>query len=269
MPRSNVGPCGEPREASDAPQVFTHEAMATTYTLSLVEADAAYARQAAGAAFEELDLLERRLSRFIESSDISRVNRLAAGRSTVVALETYECLEIALEMNRRTSGAFDVTYASAGRGPNERLVLDAADRTVLAACEGVVVDLGGIGKGFALDRMAALLREWDISTALLWSSTSTVLAFGPRSWPVEFGAADDRRRVELREGAFSGSGTAVRGLHIIDPRTGRPARRRTRAWATAPTAAMADALSTALIVMSEEEVDRYCRQQGVVSDETP
>ena len=70
-------------------QTFVHSAMSTTFTVRLIEADPVYARQAAAAAFEELDLLDGTLSRYVEESDVSRINGLAPGQSTVVALETF------------------------------------------------------------------------------------------------------------------------------------------------------------------------------------
>lgn len=229
-----------------------HEAMATTFSVEVVHADARYARQAVGAAFAELDMLESQLSRFVEGSDVWRINRLRRGEAAVVALDTFCCLDAAVEVQRRTGGAFDVTYASArGSNPNERLRLAAAGCRVGVLAEGVRIDLGGIGKGFALDRMAAVLTEWDVTAARLMASTSTILALdappGEPGWAVVFGPAGQRRRVTLRSEALSTSGTGVKGLHVTDPRTGRPAAG-TRAWARAATAAEADALSTALMV---------------------
>jgi thiamine biosynthesis lipoprotein len=241
---------------------FAGEAMATTFRILVVEDDPVYARQAAAAAFEELALLERLLSRYVQSSDVSRINRLSAGQSTVVAAETFDCLHAAQRARRMTSGAFDVSYGSERAGRAEAFRLERDRRTVEILDRGVRIDLGGIGKGFALDRMAGLLHEWDISAAMLWASTSTVAAFGKpqaeQDWTVDFGPPGDRRRRTLRGAAFSGSGTAIQGGHIVDPRTGRPLQNGRRAWAAAPTAAIADALSTAFLVMPREEVRGCC-----------
>lgn len=244
-------------------QTLRHEAMATTFTIVIAQAEPAYARQAAAAAFAELDRIEGCLSRFVQSSDVFRINRLAPGQTTVVQLDTFECLRISLELQQATRGAFDVTFASAGPLTTEpRLVLSAEHHTVGVLADGVRVDLGGIGKGFALDRMAALLADWDIEHALLAASSSTVLALGPPpgecGWPASVGPDHERRHLKLVRRALSGSGTAVQGPHIIDPRTGQPASEWTRAWAGAPTAALADALSTALMVMSESEIRACC-----------
>ena len=240
-----------------------HEAMATTFKLTVARADPVYARQACAEAFAELDRIEGRLSRYVQSSDISRINRLGQGLSTVVQLDAFECLRLALDVQRETRGAFDVAYGSTGPLPGcPRFDLNEQDHTVRVLADGVRLDLGGIGKGFALDRMAALLADWEIDSALLAASTSTLLALNPPSgqsgWPITFGPEHDLQRLVLCNRALSGSGTAVKGSHIIDPRTGRPVEDRAGAWAGAPCAAAADALSTAFLVMTEGEIRDYC-----------
>jgi thiamine biosynthesis lipoprotein len=240
-----------------------HEAMATTFSIRVAHEDPRYARQAVAAAFAELDALESQLSRFVEGSDVWRINRLARGEFAVVAPDTFRCLSTALEVHARTGGAFDVTYASAPTSkPANRLAMRPAGCGVRVLTDGVAVDLGGIGKGYALDVMAAVLRQWDVTAALLTASTSTILALDPPAgepdWNVTFGPDRDPRRLLLSHAAFSGSGIGVKGTHIIDPRTHEPAGRRTQAWALSATAAQADALSTAFMVMNAAEVRRYC-----------
>lgn len=242
---------------------LVHDAMATTFKATLVHGDSVYARQAAAAAWVELDLLESLLSRFVQSSDISRINGLERGQATVVQLDTFDCLRIALELHRETGGTFDVAYGSHGpRSERPRFELDKSRHTVRVLADGVRLDLGAIGKGFALDRMAAILADWGVDASLLAASTSTVLATGSPvggdGWPIAFGSEETPQRIRLKGRAFSGSGTGVRGSHIIDPRTGRPATGPFRAWTLAPSAAVADALSTAFMVMSETEVREYC-----------
>ena len=122
----------------------------------------------------------------------------------------------------------------------------------------------GIGKGFALDCLAALLLDWDISQFLLRASVSTYLAgmppSGEQGWLVRFGPTEDRRQLRLRCAALSGSGTAVKGKHIMDPSSGRPATRFQMAWAGASSAAKADAISTALMVMDDAAIGSFCER---------
>jgi len=254
---------------------FSREAMAAIFQITLVERDPVYARQAAAAALAELEQVENRLSRFVETSDVFRINRLAGGQTTTVHLDTLECLQIALAVQKATDGAFDVAYASAAR-PDHGPIIDAPiieliepGCTVRVLADGVRLDLGAIGKGFALDRMATLLRQWDIASALLCASTSTVLALDPppgeSGWPIHVGGDQSPRRLCLAHQAISASGVAVRGAHIVDPRTGRPAEGKFRVWAVAPTATEADALSTAFMVMTDSEAGNLCRRHPQIS----
>jgi thiamine biosynthesis lipoprotein len=244
--------------------------MAAMFQVTIAEPDPIYARQAAAAALAELEQIENRLSRFVETSDIFRINRLTAGQATTVHPETFECLRIALAVQTATGGAFDVAYASTAKsadGPPIELIEPGCVVRVLA--DGPQLDLGAIGKGFALDRMATLLAEWEIGAALLSASTSSVLALDPppgeQGWAIHVGSDTAPQRFWLAHQAIGASGTAVRGAHIIDPRTGRPAEGKFRTWAMAPTAAEADALSTAFMVMADHEVDDYCRRHPGIS----
>lgn len=235
------------------------EAMATEFDITIAGRPERAARQAAEAALAELPLLEQELSHFIENSDVSRISRLPSGGSTVVSPETFECLRIALEMQRRTGGAFDVTYRSKAGGMGaERIRLDASKISVHVLFDGVQVDLGGIGKGFALDHMARILGDWGVENALLRASHSTILATGPPpgeiGWPMAFGPKSQRIEFPLVNRALGASGTAIKGEHIVDPSTGRPAAGRFRSWSLAPTGAEADALSTAFMVMTPQAI---------------
>ncbi len=263
---STDGYNGSMSRSSPPQHTFRHDAMATTFKIAVAGHDRRYARQAAQAAFEELDRIEGRLSRYVENSDISRVGHLNAGQISVVHPDTFDCLQIALEVERVTDGAFDVAYALRNRsdsGPSFRL--DVEKHAVEVLTNGILLDLGGIGKGFALDRIAGLLRDWEIESVLLAASTSTLLARKPppgvQGWPVSIGPPHDTHHLRISNHAVSGSGTAARGHHIIVPKTGQPAKGRIRVWAIAPTAAMADALSTAFMVMSAEQIRRCCRRQ--------
>ena len=268
---------------------FSHEAMAAQFHVTLVHHDAAYSRQAAHTAFEELDRLERELSRFIENSDIARLNRLAVGEELPLGPDTFECLWRARQISQWTGGAFDVSVgplyacwlnedrtlrqpspqeiaAAARRTGMDKLILDRRWRTARVTVEGMRFDLGAIGKGYAVDRMAAVLAEWRIDRVLVHGGGSSLLACrGPvsgKGWPVSFSDPRDRTRrlarVELTRRAAGGSGLE-QGRHIIDPRSGRhhPVDGTLAAWSLAPDATTADALSTAFMVMEDAEIERF------------
>jgi len=263
---------------------FAHQAMNTEFEIFCVHDDAGYAQQAAWAAFDLLDRLENELSRFIPNSDISRINHLAAGESVRVSRWTMECLELARQAYQETGGAFDI---SLGTGL-ERLQFSPADllvgQPILAAASlssgsgrlkaslqaGLPappsLDLGGIGKGYAVDRMAEVLDEWDIRQALIHGGHSSVLALDAPpyldGWPLTMG----ERTVAARRRAFSASGIRTQGDHIVDPRTGRPATNRVSAWVSleldgSPSpSAVAEAYSTAFMILPASEIDAICRR---------
>ncbi len=267
-----------PRELRDVRR-FSHEAMHTVFEVHAVHADAQYAAQAAQAAFDLIDRLERELSRFLTNSDIARVNGLAAGQRTRVSPSTLECLVIARHMFDLTGGAFDI---SIGTGLPS-LEFDAGDLTVKATRDGVRVDLGGIGKGYAVDRMAELLEEWGLHVSLVHGGFSSILALEPPDgspgWPLTLSDPTHPSRVlerlSVRQTALSASGVRKKD-HIVDPRTGEPVRGRLGAWASvrrpdaaraAPrkedrprvaAATVADALTTALMLMEVGEIESLC-----------
>jgi len=267
---------------------FSHEAMATTFEIIVVHEDERYARQAATAAFNEVDRLEGELSRFIENSDVSRINNLPARQPLRLGLDAFECLQLSARLYAETNGAFDITVGSllkcwrnedgTPRTPSAReldlarlhtgadlLQLDEAQHTVQLLASPVQIDLGGIGKGYAVDRVAELLREWSLDTALISGGYSSVLALdappGTEGWPVTLTHPANRKQILarpcLRAGALSGSGLE-KGRHIIDPRTIQPVEGKRAAWSSAPDAATADALSTAFMIMSPDEIKDYC-----------
>ena len=275
---------------------FAHEAMATTFEIFVADREEAYAGQAARAAFDEVDRLERLFSRFDPSSEISRIGRLEPGGSLLVGIETAEVLGLAAFVQSETNGAFDINYLGERRpdgrrtrsGPRPVAALLAVgtdghgfEVTRLrpkgrASAPGIELDLGAVGKGYALDAALSVLRDWDVGNVLLHAGTSTALAAGSgpagdgrgRGWPVGAGSTAGTTsgpgRVILRNRALSGSGTEVKGAHIIDPRTGRPAAGHAAAWASHPSAAASDALSTAFMVMSTAEVAAFCGRHPVV-----
>jgi thiamine biosynthesis lipoprotein len=267
---------------------FAHQAMATTFEIVVQHEDKLYAQQAARAAFDELDRIEGELSRYLENSDVARINALAAGRPLPLGLDTFACLQLSQKVHRRTKGAFDVTvgflldcWLDADKQPRtpsaeelrfarahtgmSLLRLDESRFTVELFSSPVRVDLGGIGKGYGVDQMAALLREWDVDRALIHGGFSSVLALDApddmEGWPITLSDPSDRTRtlarLQLQRTAVSGSGLE-KGRHIIDPRLARPIAGKVAAWSVTPDAATGDALSTAFMVMTPDEVEEYC-----------
>jgi len=157
----------------------------------------------------------------------------------------------------------------------QHISLDHERRSVRFDREGVEINLGSIGKGYALDRATELLRDgWRISSTLLDGGTSSILALGSplddaHGWEVGLKHPWEPRRLarlRLRDRALATSGARHQHFnyndrklgHVLDPRTGRPAEGIALAAALAPTAAEADALATAFFVLGIEEARQYC-----------
>ena len=269
---------------------FSHEAMATVYELYIVDEDEDYARAGAQAAFAEVDRLELEMSRFLSNSDISRLNAAEVGETVDLGLDTFECLRRAREMHEKTGGAFDISVGALYacwldedrrlRQPSEdeieqaheltgmkHLEIDDEDFCAKVLTKGVQFDLGGIGKGFAAEKVAELLSEWSLEQSLVLAGASSVLCVGVpegmSGWPMKLRNPGKRTEVfarfDLKVGAVSGSGRQ-KGQHIIDPRSKEagPVEGRLAAWSIAPDAIAADASSTAFMMLSDEEISDYC-----------
>ena len=226
----------DPRELADVRR-FSHEAMNTVFEVCAAHADAEYAAQAAQAAFVLVDRLEGELSRFRHNSDISRLNHLTIGESARVGEAALECLLIARHLYDLTDGAFDVAI---GTGLSS-LEIDAEAFLIRATAGGVRVDLGGIGKGYAVDLMAELLEDWGLDRAFVHAGFSSALALEPPAgcdgWPLTLSDPGEPTRVlarlSMRQTALSASGVR-KGDHILDPRTRAPVRGRLAAWVAVP-----------------------------------
>lgn len=250
---------------------------------------------AAHDALREADRLDAAWSLYRETSELSAVNRDAANGPTRIGDELFALLERASDLWRRTGGAFDVTttplsrcwgfVTREGRVPTpaeielararvgmDRLTLDAAARTVRFGAPGLEINLAAIGKGAAVDAIAAGLAGRGVRHALVSAAGSSVRAVGGRDGgfviDVTSPLVDRPRlaRLRLRRGALGTSGIGLQHVlqdgrrygHVIDPRTGWPATGVLSASVVAPDAATADALSTAMLIGSAALADAYC-----------
>lgn len=266
---------------------FAHQAMATLFEIICVHEDKNYAEQAARTAFDLIDQLESELTCHRSSSDISRINRLKRGEDTAVGMWAMECLLLARHFHAETGGAFDISLGSG----LEAIEMIAAESRVRVHGEDVTLDLGGIGKGYAIDRAAELLKEWGIDRAIVHGGYSSVLVLDAppdrEGWPLTIslpGSAAVLARIQAKHQAWSASGIRKKD-HIVDPRTGSPVRNRVAAWASgsmqslgaagrtadagtfetgeSPSAA-AEAFSTAFMIMPLEKVASCCqRHKGI------
>jgi thiamine biosynthesis lipoprotein len=237
--------------------VFNHSAMATQFQVRIADEDKDYASQAAQAAFTLTDALESKLSRFRANSEISEIAQLAVGETLRLTEPVFACLTLAKKMESVTQEAFSITAAALKTQP-VKPAWTLENFSIRCAGGRLEFDLGAIGKGFALDRMAEVLREWNCPAFMLVAGGSSILAgdapADAAGWSCGLGDDHAPQRYWLKNGSLSGSGLAVKGKHILDPRTGQPAARQNRAWALCDTAAESDALSTACMVLAEPEI---------------
>lgn len=256
---------------------FTHEAMHTTFTLRLIGEDPELLTGMARECLELLDNLETKLSRFIDGSDVYRINRLQAGETLYLSEACHQCLLLAMQAYVQTGGLFDITLGtriehrkSKVSGPLPPLLGKFVIHPDVAAitCEapGREIDLGGMAKGFALDQMGALLLDWEVGGALLAAGASSLLAIGPQSWPVELAGELETRQLVLTNKALSASGTDMQGNHIIHPcgdESGETYLSH-RVWSVAHTATLAEVWSTALMLLRPDEVTRSISQEDAI-----
>ena len=267
-----------PNAAVRLPLRLAVQAMATRFELVLGGDDPVRLRAVGEAAMQEIQDCEAAISPFARSSQIARVNQLAHARPVRVDALTMELLQHCRELHASSGGAFDITvgpllralgFRGAPRGDDraiaaarsavgmQHLELDVEASTVQFLRPGMALDLGAIGKGFALDLAAAVLCEHGVQAALLHGGTSTVLALGPPpglpAWRIAIGPWEAPPIANLVDGALSvsaGHGRQVDGVgHVLDPMRGTPVDDDCAAAAVlASSATVADGWSTALLV---------------------
>ncbi|HEV2696109.1 MAG TPA: FAD:protein FMN transferase [Verrucomicrobiae bacterium] len=259
-----TGGGGIPGATMSGIHTFNHSAMATQFQVRIADEDKTYAAQAAQAAFTLTDELESKLSRFRANSEISEIAQLGAGETLRLTGHVFTCLDVAGRMEAITQGAFSIAAAALKTQPAKPL-WTLENFSIRCDSGKLEFDLGAIGKGFALDRMAELLREWSCPAFLLVAGGSSILAgaapAGTIGWSCGLGDDNASQRYWLKNCSLSGSGLAVKGNHILDPRTGKAASRQHRAWALCDTATESDALSTACMVLNETEITHILADQ--------
>ncbi len=279
----------------------TRRAMATTFEIALPYGTP-NALEAARDALDLIDELEDQLTVYRDTSEVSQLNETAAERPVAVERRLFDLLQFAAVLTNETAGAFDICtgaltkawgfYRREGRVPSageradamakcgsRHMILDAVERSAKFRVAGLEINLGAIGKGYALDRTAELLRDkWQIESALLNVGGSSVYALGhppgdPRGWPVAVRHPWEPTRtlgtVRLIDRGFGTSAATVQHFvyndrtlgHLLDPRTGWPAEGAASATAAAPTATEADAMSTAFFVLGADAAEAFARSR--------
>lgn len=271
-------------------------AMATRFELVIQGEDAVFLRAAGEEALSEIKRLDQRLSFYNPTSEISHINGNASNKPVQISPELHSLLKTASDLYQQTDRAFDITMGPLmqcwgfvrGRGtwPEEseriealqktgmdELLLDDKERTVAFKKDGMAIDLGAIGKGFAIEEAANSLRECGVTSALLHGGTSTMIAIGTPSpnedgWGIGVVDPLDEKNVltstTICDEAFSVSAPHGKAFkkddelwgHVIDPRSGYPVQGATISAVIHSSATVCDAISTALLAMNRTEVDQ-------------
>jgi len=279
--------------------------MATRFELVLYGPNPAQLRAAGEEAIAEIERLEDQLSLYRPTSEIACVNARAASEPVRVSPAVFQLLQHASQLHRESDGAFDISIGpllqcwgfmgGRGRLPTSEEVTQAREKvgmdhvtldedalTVKFSRQGMMLDLGAIGKGYAIESASEILREAGVTSALLHGGTSTAYALGhppeEDSWKVAVEQPPDFVRlpetrlpaVSLRDEAMSVSAVwgkafqAEGGLqgHVLDPRTGRPAQNALMAAVALPSATETDAFSTALLTLGREGKEKMTRARS-------
>ncbi len=286
----------KPMRAAITRYEATHQAMGTEFTLVAYGDDPQYLTAVGNEVFEEIDRLEGQMSIYKPKSELSVINRTAASRSVCVEPKLFELLGNAADHSQSTGGAFDVTagplmkawgfFRGKGRVPaNSEIAqvlrrvgyrhvhLNRAERTIRFDREGLELDLGAIGKGYAVDRAVDILRRYGVTRALVSSGTSSLYALGAPpgacGWSISLRNPYDSEKaanvIYLRNCSLSTSGDyekffkvgAKMYAHILNPSTGKPVENMLAVIVLAVSACDADALSTAFYVMGVERSREY------------
>lgn len=273
--------------------------MACVYAIEAYGPNAAALSRIVDAAFDEVDRIDQLMSHYKADSAVSRVNREAGRRPVAVEPELFDFIVDAMRYNRDSDGAFDITvgplmkawgfFRGEGRVPrNEELeaarrrvggahvILNPLERTIGFDDPGVELDLGGIAKGYAVDRVVRLLRQRQIAAALISAGGSTIYGIaappGRDAWEVMIQDPIDPRKagitVQLKDRALSVAGSSekwfedggVRYSHIMDPRTGTPAQGVLSVAVLASSGTAGDALDNAFFVLGPEDSRAYLHQ---------
>ena len=259
--------------------------MGTVLQLTLCGTDPAQTRRTSDSLFQTAARLDRLLTTYAPDSPVSRLNATAGQGAMPVPVEVMDALSLSVRYWELTRGTFDITvgpllalWKTASGLPSPDAVRHTLSRVgshqivlspqgTVALAQNMALDLGGIGKGFALDRMVALLKERRVSRALLNFGHSSQWAVGAPpdapGWRLLVRLPDGTLTgiVTVRDQALSVSGSLGQSVtlgnrrygHVIDPRTGQPVQRDLLACVVAPSAAQAEALSKALLILGESE----------------
>jgi len=278
--------------AAPAKLTYTDKAMGTYVTVWFWTDKEALAAKTAEAAFKEMKRLDAIMTTWTETSEVSKVNAAAGGKPVKVGAETFAVIERALDISKKSGGIFDISVG-AFKGlwkfdedmdrslPKDEdvkarlalvgykdIVINKTKRTVLLKRKGMLINLGGIAKGYAVDKVAKLIKKAGFKDFMVQAGGDMYVAGKKGTDPWVVGIRDPRGAQDemfalmpIENHSFSTSGDYERGFvdngvryhHILDPRTGHPARTSRSVTIRAKDAFMADAWSKVMFIAGWQE----------------
>lgn len=251
-----------------SPVLCRRPSMNTWFEIILPGDDVENLSAAGEAALDEIQRVEKLLSRFDPASEVFRINNTAAREPVLVDFELAAILETCREARQQTDGFFDIT---AGSGAEfDEIEFNSAARLVAFRNPALRLDFGAFGKGFALDCATALLRDSGIKHALLHGGTSSVFALGSQFGGVPWRVGllcpgEENVQVELSDTALSTSATKKNNPDILNPKNGKPIRIPSMCSVICDSAAWAEIYSTAFLCMGKNKATEFLSLNPSVS----
>lgn len=233
--------------------------MDTFAEISCYGSDRPTASKATEEAFREMQRIERLFNKYDKRSEVSRVNGLAGTEEVKISSELFRIIERSIYYSRISEGSFDITVEPQKLGRYKDIILDKERLSVRFRDSDIKIDLGGIAKGYAVDRAKEVLSSYGIENALI-DIGGNIFALGSppgkKAWRIGIQHPRDKNsiayKLELKDRAVATSGDYERPFHIINPSNGRPAEGVVGVTVVSDSAEKADALSTAVFVMGME-----------------
>ena len=286
--------------------VYTGQAMGTVITVFFWTDDEAKAAKAAEAVFAEMKRIDGVMTTWTNTSEVSKINAAAGVKPVAVSAETFEVIARAQDVAKRTKGLFDITVGAFkglwkfdedmdGTVPApaevkrrlalvgyKHLVLDKRKRTVFLKKKGMSITLGGIAKGYAVDKSAKLLYEQGFTNFMIQAGGDMFIAGKKGEMPWVVGIRDPRGTTRdamfatapVEDRSFSTSGDYERAVvkdgkryhHILDPRTGQPAKASRSVTVRAKDAFTADAWSKVLFILGPAKSQQLIKREKLDLD---
>jgi thiamine biosynthesis lipoprotein len=307
QPAGSAAPAPAPGSSTQPSKIqYSDHAMGTNVTVWLWTADERGAAQAAEAVFNEMKRLDKEMTTWDPGSEVAQINAAAGDKPVKVSDETYAVIERAIDVSKRSKGLFDITVEAFkgvwkfdsdmdGTLPDpaevkkrlalvnwKDVALDARQHTVFLRRKGMAITLGGIAKGYAVDKCVAILRARGFHDFMMQAGGDMYIAGKKGGEPWKVGIRDPRGPTNtmfaiapVEDHSFSTSGDYERGFvkdgvryhHIIDTRTGQPARASRSVTVRARDAFTADAWSKVMFIMGPKDALELIKREKLTDFE--